>query len=382
MGSLYKRGNVYFIKYKDATGKWVRISAKTKNRKEAERILRDIEAQLHRGPDVPVVIAPASPLFKDAAATWLEKRKELKQRNWSNEEAHVRIHILPELGEKPVGEIRPLDIRTFATKLREKPALRGQGGPGKAPLAPRTVHKIVGTLHKLFEDLVADEIIERNPCVLKRSDMPKKKDRDPEWRPTAVFERGEVELLISSEAVPEERRLLYALLFLTGMRLGEAAGLRFRHIAAAKPLNRITVAHSYEQPTKTEVTRTAPMHPVLAAALAEWRLGGFMRFVGRPPTTDDHVVPQEDGMMLSRHRVRKDLMLDFAALGLRHRRVHDMRRTFISLAQADGATKDVLEHITHGPRGNIMNIYTTLPWETLCEAVACLQIERRAKKAK
>jgi hypothetical protein len=56
---------------------------------------------------------------------------------------------------------------------------------------------------------------------------------------------------------------------------------------------------------------------------------------------------------------------------------HDLRRTFISLALADGARKDVLRWVTHGPEGDIVDLYTTLPWSALCEAVAALKVTRR-----
>jgi hypothetical protein len=46
----------------------------------------------------------------------------------------------------------------------------------------------------------------------------------------------------------------------------------------------------------------------------------------------------------------KRLRDDLAALGWRHRRGHDLRRTLISLARTDGARKDILELCTHTPR--------------------------------
>ena len=67
---------------------------------------------------------------------------------------------------------------------------------------------------------------------------------------------------------------------------------------------------------------------------------------------------------------------DLALLGFRHRRGHDLRRTFITLAQVDGARRDLLETITHGPRGNIINVYTTFPWPALCAEVAKLKIRK------
>jgi integrase len=61
-------------------------------------------------------------------------------------------------------------------------------------------------------------------------------------------------------------------------------------------------------------------------------------------------------------RARRRFHEDLARLGLRKRRVHDLRRTFISLALADGARNDVLRWVTHGPDGDIVDLYTTLPW--------------------
>ena len=60
-----------------------------------------------------------------------------------------------------------------------------------------------------------------------------------------------------------------------------------------------------------------------------------------------------------------------------NRRGHDLRRTFITLAQVDGARRDILETVSHGPRGDIMNIFTTLPWQALCGEVSKLKISLR-----
>jgi len=68
---------------------------------------------------------------------------------------------------------------------------------------------------------------------------------------------------------------------------------------------------------------------------------------------------------------------DLDRLELRRRRQHDVRRTFVTLCLADGARKDVLRWVTHGPEGDIVDLYTTLPWEALCDEVAKLKIERR-----
>jgi hypothetical protein len=50
------------------------------------------------------------------------------------------------------------------------------------------------------------------------------------------------------------------------------------------------------------------------------------------------------------------LDVDLPALGMRPRRGHDLRWTFISLAREDGARRDLLEPITHVPRGNVVDM--------------------------
>jgi hypothetical protein len=55
----------------------------------------------------------------------------------------------------------------------------------------------------------------------------------------------------------------------------------------------------------------------------------------------------------------------------------DAPRTFISLARADGDPRDLLEAVTHGPRGDIVDVYTTFPWAALCDEVKKLKIGLR-----
>ena len=47
-------------------------------------------------------------------------------------------------------------------------------------------------------------------------------------------------------------------------------------------------------------------------------------------------------------------------------------------AQVDGARRDLLETMSHGPRGDIVSIYTSFPWPALCAEIAKLKIELRS----
>ena len=370
MGHLYTRGSKLWISYKGLDGRRVRRATKfvVGQERQARTLLRRVEARTEAtkaaSPDGP-------PTVSSYAERWITRRP-----NRTKDYRGRLKHALPRLGDMLLEEVRPRHIRALVEALRT------------SHLAPRSQRHVAATLHTMFADAVADEIIENNPCVLRRGDLPGKIDKDPTWRALAVFTREEVEALISDERIPEDRRVLYAVLFLGGgLRFGEAAALRWRMCdATAKPLGRLLIAHSFdvhalrEKSVKTEVPRQVPVHPTLASVLAAWKLGGWQRMMGRPPSADDLVIPSREGRNRNGNHGLKRFHQDLERLGLRKRRLHDLRRSFISLALADGARKDILRWVTHGPSGDIMDLYTTLPWTAYCEEVAKLRVGLRQGK--
>jgi hypothetical protein len=111
--------------------------------------------------------------------------------------------------------------------------------------------------------------------------------------------------------------------------------------------------------------------------LAEWKLKGWTEMMGRRPEPDDLIIPSREGEMRSRHHSRNKLLDDLKRLGMRQRRGHDLRRSFITLARVDGARSDLLQMVTHNPSKNIIDIYTSMPWPSLCAEVAKLNVQRR-----
>jgi hypothetical protein len=193
--------------------------------------------------------------------------------------------------------------------------------------------------------------------------------------------------LVLSPCIPEDRRVVNALELVAGLRPGETAALRWSHYdITPEPLGHLTVAVSWdsrlevETTTKTERTRAVPVHPTLAKILAAWKVGGWAAQFGRAPRSDDLIVPNRDGEHRNPQRAVRRFHEDLQRLGLRRRRQHDCRRTFISLARGDGARADILRWVTHGRTGDIVDVYTTLPWEALCAEVAKLRLDLRQGK--
>jgi hypothetical protein len=78
--------------------------------------------------------------------------------------------------------------------------------------------------------------------------------------------------------------------------------------------------------------------------------------------------------MRDRHYIWKRLQADLRLLGFRPRRVHDLRRTGISLAIDDGTDEALLKRGTHAAPKHVMGLHTSVAWESLCREVQKLNI--------
>jgi integrase len=113
----------------------------------------------------------------------------------------------------------------------------------------------------------------------------------------------------------------FAVLVYTGLRRGEALGLRWTDVDLDRRL--ITVRRSYDGQTKTSKHRTVPIPGQLASILREYRLAD--------PWKCDLVFPNGEGKLYSPNSKLEDAL--HAALGrIGHKviRVHDLRHVFAS----------------------------------------------------
>lgn len=365
-GKVYPRGSVLWIKWYDANGKLQRDTTKLRvgQEREAKRMLQKIEKSVELQKRTGAKPRGKRNTVTAFANQWLDKR-DGRVVSIRNERQRQRDYIDPVIGSMRIDKVTPLDLHELVMHLRTN-----------TELAPRTIRTIWGQVRSMFKSAKIAGIISDDPAVLEAGVLPAKEDKDPEWRNTARFSKAEVVRLMTDQALPFDRRILYALKALTGARHGEVAGLRWRHLdLEAKPLARLLVANSYTRKrTKTGRVREVPVHPFLAAMLREWHATGWREYLKRDPQPDDFITPTRRFTVRDARNSSTRFPRDLDALGMRVRRGHDLRRTFISMGQDDGAPRDVLEAITHKGNQSTMSGYTTFTWQTLCAAVSCIQL--------
>lgn len=378
MAKVFVRGEVLYLDYFDADGKRKQPTTGYRVGQEAlaEEALKIVLAGVERERKSP------SPAKRLTVAEYFDRYYAPKRKDnetAADEETRLRLHAFPSIGHMPIVDVTAAHINklineTLATEIKN------------GVLAPRTVRDVYFLLAVMFKHAVRDDAITATPCLLGKRELPDLVDKDSSWRIGAVFERNEVELLISDPRVPQVRRVFYAVVFLTGARFGEVAALRWSDFVPREPLAsmRITKSRSTKKQkvkaTKTDESREAPVHPVLAEILKDWHDGGWEAEFRRKPKPDDLVLPYPLSRGKGRRvggptvfwrsdRLRELLILDCKTLGLRPRTTHDGRATFITMAEEVGCGS-LIHNVTHKPPKSARTGYVRRPpWGPMCVEV-------------
>jgi integrase len=204
------RGTVHVIRYRvrSADGKW-RHKAETVNsprRKDAERILAERLREVNRGLRLPVEIS-----FADYVASQWETyiSQNLKPSTRASHRSNVKAHLLPMFGKLRLAEISPLLIMDF---LKQKSA---------AGLKPKSLLNLYVLLQKMLNLAVALELLNSNPMQR----VPK-----PKVEPTEKPALSAVQVKAIADNMPQNLRALVILLYLTGLRIGEALALKWSDV--------------------------------------------------------------------------------------------------------------------------------------------------------
>lgn len=391
IGGVYKRGSIWWIHYR-IDGVRYHESAETGDKRAAESLLAQRRREIADGTWKPATErGPTSVLTVRAyLAEWISRRVAAGVRGVRDEERYLLTFVVPEIGDLALADVTRTHVRDVMTKASRSTSAR----TGEA-LAPRTLLHVYRAMTTAFSDAVLDRLIPASPCTLRtrRGELPKKRDKDPKWRAEAVYTREETETLISDDRIPADRRAFYALMLLAGLRSGEASARRWRdYDTAAAPLGRLTVATQSEggddeRETKTGELREVPVHPTLAAILAEWKLEGFPLLFGRAPRADDPIVPSRASTrdrftFRSKHSYDR-LLDDLDTTSMR--RVpsarHAMRATFLSLLEVDGANMAIARRATHAAPSDVVGGYIRTQWADVCREIGKLQIARRGRSS-
>ena len=272
--------------------------------------------------------------LREFADDWLEGALDLSPSTRRIYQDNLRLHILPTLGDIPLGALTPERCDRWLVGLRRRPSQRGW-------LAPASVHMAYRTLNRLLRVATRARRIARNP--LDAVGAPKLVEREMRF-----LDHQEVARL--AEAVGEHDRAFVLVAAYCGLRAGELRGLRRRDVDL---LHRtITVTQQLVDvpgggvelgPLKTRKSRRSAAVPPHVAEV----LDAHLSTPGRAQSGRDGLIftsPTCEPLQLAnfRRRVWQPACVEAEVSPLR---IHDLRHTCASLAIAAGADVLVLQRM-------------------------------------
>jgi integrase len=211
---------------------------------DAERFASSIEYELNRGSFFDPKLGQVK--FKDLAEKWFKTRTANPSTIKQND-IHLRHHILPYWGEKPIGAIKNSDIQTWIAQLND------------AGLSARYVRLVFANFRLVLEVAVRDELLSKNPAVARNFSFPPVSNQRVEvWTPD--------QFKAILEALPPEAKLMTLLGGTCGLRQGEIFGVRVQDLDLERGVitvrQQITALDYKPTPalTKNRRTRSVP-HP-------------------------------------------------------------------------------------------------------------------------
>ena len=311
--------------------------------------------------------------FAAVASKVLAKRVAMGVASAAKDESGIiRNHLNPEFGGERIQDVANYKrIERGFANIAAKEAIGG-----------KTVHNIYLVFATIMRYAAKQELIIAEPPRLsvKDGELPAPIERRPEgWRDDAIFTIDEIAKLLAAEQIEAQYRVMYCVYFLTGSRFSEVTKLRVRdYIRNRRPLAQLTITAGKVGRSKNVRYRTPPVHPALGAWLDWWIAEGFEFTHLRVPQLTDPLFPtlsprrQKRGETLCSHGevYKRWARHHLPGRGLRHRRLHDARRTLLSLVRSSAAAQDVARAITHTVIADkVLDAYTTFEWEALCKAV-------------
>ena len=304
-------------------GKLIAAPTTFRTKRDAEAYLSTVRADMERGTWVNPIAGRIT--LREYSTRWLAQRPDLRPRTVELYESELRLHILPTLGGLELAKITPAKVREWHAGLLKA------GKPG-----PTTVAKCYRLLHAILNTAVTDELLVRNPCVIKGAGQEKTPERPIASIPQ-VFE-------IADTIEPRFRAMVLIGAFV-GLRLGEMLALTRERVDLLH--GRIKVVEQYQElkdgtrilgPPKSDagvrtVAIPAMLKPELEAHLATYAAPGKKGLV----------FAGSNGQPLRRASWYTAWNRAMVELGIEGMKPHDLRHTGNTLAAMTGAsTKELM----------------------------------------
>jgi len=335
-GSIFsnrdKKGRVFSYSVemsmgRDADGKRIRTRRTVKTLKEAKDLRTRLASQSLDG-NLTIVNGET---LRTYGLNWIKDVTvhQVRATTSSHYEYLLRKYVFPHLGSVRLVDLRPTHIDRWMTKLRRE---------GLSASTVNSARQVVGAMCKNAE---RGGIINRNPVSATSSVKKQQGDKTrvcPPWELDEIYK-------VLGEAKETKLDAFFHLMLHTGMRPGEALGLRWEDVEFEQgylsvtgtqkagrvnlPDGRGLVRPIRNDPKTAQSRRRLPISEALAESLDRQQMRQSVDELKAGPKwkKSGYVLTSEVGTPYSDTNLRKQYKRFLEKIGVRYIRLHDMRHS-------------------------------------------------------
>lgn len=212
---VYRRGRRYVVVVRGADGKQVKRFCRTLAEARAKRA--DLTANAKRGEEIRETKETVRSYYERWIDTYAGRTSRgLRDSTRDGYRQMMETHVLPALGDVRLSRLRQRDLRELAAALFAKGKSRN------------TVRLALSPLRAMLASAVEDDELRANPAIGLRLPASPVETSDEETERVKALTEEELRRLL--DALPDGWRLLVEFLAHTGLRIGEAAALRWEDV--------------------------------------------------------------------------------------------------------------------------------------------------------
>jgi integrase len=368
-GHIRKRGGSWYIIYDE------RPDPRTGERRRRERggFLDQDSAETALAEAIAAVksggyVDPSKVTVTRFLTDWIDRKAEddLKPTTATSYRSKIEHHLVPRLGSLRVQE---LDVSRIEDALRD---IHREGGRKGAPLSRRTVNYCRVVLASALDDAVRRGIIKGNPARLARIPARERDGWEPRSAPQQPWSVPELRKFLAT-AAEDRLAALWMVYLTTGMRRGEALGLRWSTVdldagttAVARVRTTATdedghrMVYDYDTPKSAASARTVTLDGPTVAAIQVHRTAQLEERLaaGGAWLDEGRVFAREDGSGVDPDGVSKRWRELCELAGVRTIRLHDARHSHATLMLAGGVPVEVISRrLGHARISVTMDLY-------------------------
>lgn len=330
-----------------------RLKGGFRTRADAERALAELLVDLEKG----LAVDPSRQPLGEYLDSWLTSvSPSLRPTTAELYRKAIDNWITPRIGGLRLQSLGPTHLQQLYADLLESG--RTDGGGGLSPRSVRLAHQV---LHLALGRAAEWRLIARNPAAV-RLDLPRM-----QRQPLQTWSADEARRFLET-TVDDRLGVLWATMVTTGLRRGEALGLRWEDVdfraARVRIVQTVVVVGNRPQlsePKTVSGRRQVALHPELVAALRRQQVRQHEeRLLAGPAWAgQDFVFATALGGVLHPRNVARDFQAAIRRTGARPIRLHDLRHTAATLALTAGAhPKQVQEMLGHARVAITLDVYS------------------------